>query len=98
MIRDNQGAIALTKNPYLYERSKHIDISYHYIRDLAEKGQAVVTFVPTAEMAADGLTKPLQRIAFERFKKQLGLIQRDASRTSTADRKSTLRGATRRVQ
>ncbi len=31
---DNQGAIVLAKNPYLYERSKYIDISYYYIRDL----------------------------------------------------------------
>ena len=30
---DNQGAIALTKNPHLYDRSKHIDIYYYYIRD-----------------------------------------------------------------
>jgi hypothetical protein len=33
---DNQGAIALVKNPHLYKRSKYIDISYHYIRDLEE--------------------------------------------------------------
>jgi hypothetical protein len=31
---DNQGAIALTKNPHLIERLKHINIAYHYIRDL----------------------------------------------------------------
>ena len=36
MRADNQGAIALAKNPHLHERSKHIDISYHYIRDLEE--------------------------------------------------------------
>jgi hypothetical protein len=28
---DNQGALALVKNPHLHERSKHIDIQYHYI-------------------------------------------------------------------
>ncbi len=31
---DNQGAIALVKNLHLTERSKHIDITYHFIRDL----------------------------------------------------------------
>ena len=35
--RDNQGAIALAKNPYLTEYSKHIDIIYYYIRDLQEQ-------------------------------------------------------------
>ena len=75
MYGDNQGAIALTKNPHLYERSKHIDICYYYTRDLAEKGRAIIDFVPTAEIVANGLTKPLQRIAFERFKGQIGLIE-----------------------
>jgi hypothetical protein len=69
---DNQGAIALTKNPHLPERSKHIDICYHFIRDLVEKEQVDVEYVPT--MVADGMTKPLGRVAFERFKTQLGVV------------------------
>ena len=73
MYGDNQGAIALTKNPHLHERSKHIDVCYHYVRDLAEKQRLEITYIPTIEMAADGLTKPLQRVAFERWKKILGL-------------------------
>ncbi|KAF7570398.1 hypothetical protein PtrM4_104000 [Pyrenophora tritici-repentis] len=40
MLGDNQGAIALTKNPHLHERSKHIDVCYHFIRDLAEQAVA----------------------------------------------------------
>jgi hypothetical protein len=74
MLGDNQGAIALTKNPHLHERSKHIDICYHFIRDLAEQGKLDVVYVPTEDMVADGMTKPLQRVAFERFKKQLGVV------------------------
>jgi len=73
MLGDNQGAIALVKNPHLHERSKHIDICYHYIRDLAEQGKLSVTYIPTFDMVADGMTKPLQRVAFERFKGQLGV-------------------------
>lgn len=71
---DNQGAIALAKNPHLTERSKHIDISYHLIRDLQERKRASVTYVPTAEMAADGLSKPLVGKGFEKFKSQIGMI------------------------
>ena len=74
MYGDNQGALALVKNPHLHERSKHIDICFHFIRDLAEKRKLVIDYVPTSEMIADGLTKPLQRVAFERFKNQLGLV------------------------
>jgi hypothetical protein len=72
---DNQGALALVKNPHLHERSKHIDICHHFIRDLAEKARISVTYIPTGDMAADGLTKPLARVAFERFKGMLGLAK-----------------------
>ena len=74
MFGDNQGALALAKNPHLHERSKHIDICYHFIRDLTEKEKVTVAYVKTVDMIADGLTKPLQRVAFERFKEMLGVM------------------------
>lgn len=70
MYGDNQGALALVRNPHLHERSKHIDICHHFIRDLAEKKMLVIDYIPTSEMIADGMKKPLQ---VERFKRQLGL-------------------------
>jgi hypothetical protein len=76
MLADNQGAIALAKNPHLHQRSRHIDICYHYVRDLVSKGKVKIDYIPTAKMVADGFTKPLERIAFERFKDQLGMIDR----------------------
>jgi len=76
MLGDNQKAIALTKNAHLNERSKHIDICYHFIRDLAEKEDLKVDYIPTVEMVADGITKPLARVAFERFKGQMGLVEK----------------------
>ncbi|EDN93221.1 hypothetical protein SS1G_12167 [Sclerotinia sclerotiorum 1980 UF-70] len=74
MLGDNQGALALTKNPRLHERSKHIDISYHFIRDLTEKEKIATDYINTCDMVADGMTKPCTRVAFERFKKMLGLV------------------------
>jgi hypothetical protein len=74
ILGDNMGAIALMKNPHLNERSKYIDICYHFVRDLARNGCLQVSYVPTANMVADGMTKPLQRIAFERFKIQLDIV------------------------
>ncbi len=71
---DNQGAIALAKNPHLTERSKHIDVAYHFIRDLHERKRAAVTYVPTSEMAADGLSKPLARSLFQSFMSQIGMV------------------------
>jgi hypothetical protein len=75
MRGDNQGAIALVKNPYLHKRLKHIDISYHFIRDLAKKGKLEITYIPTADIVADGITKPLGRVAFERFRRQMGVVE-----------------------
>ena len=61
MRADNQGAMALVKNPHLHERSKHIDISYHHIRDLEASKRMSITYIPTDQMIADGFTKPLER-------------------------------------
>ena len=68
MFGDNQGAIALTKNPHITERSKYIDVCYYFIRDLAERERLEITYIPTNRMVADGMTKLLARVAFERFK------------------------------
>jgi len=61
---DNQGAITLTKNPEFHARTKHIDIQWHYVREQVEKGAVTLRFIGTAEMVADGLTKPLGRVKF----------------------------------
>jgi hypothetical protein len=75
MLADNQGAIALAKNPHLHERSRHIDIKYHYVRDLVEKGKVEIEFIPTTRMVADGFTKPLERTKFNMFQDQLGIVE-----------------------
>jgi hypothetical protein len=76
---DNQGALALVKNPHLHERSKHIDVQYHHIRDLEARKRIAVSYVPTTDMVADGMTKPLDRIAFQRFKDLMGITRRDGA-------------------
>jgi hypothetical protein len=71
---DNQGALALVKNPQLHEYSKHIDVARHHIRDLHERNRISPSYVNTADMVADGLTKPLNKPSFERFVEQVGLV------------------------
>ncbi|WVZ50018.1 hypothetical protein U9M48_001317 [Paspalum notatum var. saurae] len=56
---DNNSAIELAKNPVLHDRSKHIDIRFHYIRECVAGGQVVLGHVHTAQQLADLLTKPL---------------------------------------
>jgi intergrase/recombinase len=57
---NNQGAIILAKNPHLYKRSRYIDISYYYIRDLVQKGKVKIDYIPIAKIITDGFTKPLE--------------------------------------
>jgi transposase InsO family protein len=70
---DNEPSIKLTQSDGHHERTKHVDIYYHYIKDQVRAGAISLSHVRTQEMAADGLTKPLQREAHERFLSHLGL-------------------------
>ncbi|WVZ90925.1 hypothetical protein U9M48_037177 [Paspalum notatum var. saurae] len=56
---DNNSAIELAKNPVLHDRSKHIDIRFHYIKECVAEGQVVLGHVDTAQQLGDLLTKPL---------------------------------------
>ena len=71
--RDNTGALDLAENPEHHGRAKHIDIRMHYIRQEVENGSIQLSYVPTADMVADGLTKPLVGVKHQKFIEQLGL-------------------------
>ena len=68
---DNQGSIALAHNPVFHSRTKHIDIQHHYIRDEVASKRIELSYVPTEEMIADGLTKALTHVKFHRFVEQM---------------------------
>lgn len=68
---DNQGSLALAYNPVFHARTKHIDIQHHYIRDEVAAKRIELTYIPTGEMIADGLTKPLTHAKFYTFVSQM---------------------------
>lgn len=70
---DNQGAIALAKNPSDHSRTKHIDIQQHFVREKVAKEVIQLKYIPTGDMVTNGLTKPLARDPFVRFRDALGL-------------------------
>ena len=70
---DNSGAISLAKHQVFHERSKHIDVRYHFVREEIEKGNIVVFKVNTADNPADMLTKPLTREKFELCRELIGM-------------------------
>ena len=70
---DNQGSIFLASNPVQEKRIKHIDLRYHYIREIIRSKKIELFFLEGAENPADLFTKNLGRIKFQKFREQLGL-------------------------
>ena len=75
LMVDNRPAIALAKNPVLHDRSKHIDVKFHFLRDCIDGGQIIIEFVETGRQLADILTKPLGRLQFTEQKKMIGMLE-----------------------
>eukprot|EP00253_Pinus_taeda_P014274 PITA_14274 len=76
ILCDNQSGIRLSENPVFHDRSKHIDIRYHYIRDMVQRGAIRLQHIDTDEQVIDILTKPLGKVKFLTFQEQLGIVQR----------------------
>ena len=55
----NQSVIALAKNPVLHQRTKHIDIKYHFIRVEVQKGYILLKYIPSEQNLADMFIKPI---------------------------------------
>jgi hypothetical protein len=70
---DNKSIISLVKNPVHYDRSKHIDVKYHLIREYEQTCQIAVDFIRTKEQLGDILTKPLCKIKFRELCNKIGL-------------------------
>ena len=73
ILCDSQSAIHLTKDQMFHERTKHIDIKYHFVRDIISRGDILVKKISTHENPADMLTKPLPRIKFKHCLNLIGV-------------------------
>lgn len=76
LLGDNKGTLDLLKNPRINDGSKHIDVSYHHVRDLVKRGPLRASYTLSEDMVADRLTKPLNFFKHNTFVKGLGLIQK----------------------
>ena len=56
----NQSCVKISENPVFHDKSKHIEIKYHYIRDMVQRKAVLVQYLPTDEQVVDVLTKPGQ--------------------------------------
>ena len=72
---DNQSCVKLLENPVFHDKSKHIEIKYHYIKDMVPRGAVNLLYVAIDEQIVNVLTNPLAKVKFEYFKEKLGVIQ-----------------------
>jgi hypothetical protein len=73
ILSDNQGALQLIKHPITSQRSKHIDISHHFVRERVTRGELQFAYCSTSKMLADFLTKALTSAKFEMCKQMIGM-------------------------
>ena len=70
---DNSSTIKLSKNPVLHGRSKHIDVRFHFLRDLSNDGTLELVHCNSQHQIADIMTKPLKLEVFEKLRGLLGM-------------------------
>jgi hypothetical protein len=73
LLVDNQLASQVARNPEHHGRMKHLDLRFFWLRNMVNSGVVAVRYIPTADMAADLLTKALARIKVTAVLPQLGL-------------------------
>lgn len=72
---DNQSCIKLSENHVFHNRSKHIKIRYHFIRDRIKRGVLRLQYISTEEQVAYILTKPLVKGKFVKYQDKLGVVE-----------------------
>ena len=73
LMCDNMSSIDLVRNPKFHQRTKHIDVRYHFIRAQQEANEIDVKYISTAEQLADSFTKPLSNPRFTEMRNAIGI-------------------------
>ena len=71
---DNTITINISKNLVMHNKTKHISIKYHYVRELVQDKEVRMEYVNTKEQLANIFTKPLPKDAHEYLRSKIGLL------------------------
>lgn len=72
---DNQSALRMASNHQCHNRTKHIDVKHHFVRETVKSGKVEITYLSTNEMPADLLTKGLGSVKHYKFMESLGILK-----------------------
>ena len=70
---DNKAAISIAHNPVLHDRTKHIEVDKHFIKEKIDAGVICIPYLPTTEQIADVLTKGLPKLQFNKLTDKLAM-------------------------
>jgi hypothetical protein len=76
IYEDNTGTISLVKNEKVDGRTKHVEIKHRFLQDNLIKGNIELEYMKSELQLADVFTKALPKVKFEKFRRELGLMDR----------------------
>jgi hypothetical protein len=82
---DNMACMSLTKPGIALKRLKHLDIRFHYIRELVESGLIKLVHIGTDNMVADVLTKPMTFVLLKRHLGKIGFVNKEGCWRNSGD-------------
>ena len=74
---DNTSAIAISKNSVFHDKTKHMKIKFHAVRQFQQEGELELIYCTTEEQLADLFTKPLTKNRFEILRERIGMCSFD---------------------
>jgi hypothetical protein len=74
LLCDNESAICMADNLVEHNRTKHIAIRYHFLRDHQQRGDIEKAYINTKEQLADIFTKPLDEKTFTKHRNELKIL------------------------